>query len=190
MKTLELNIFGMGSAVQVIEKHIRLLSIFMNSAWFSDDESLIMKMTHAVELSEYSWLVQFAGYHPNHRDELIPCLITVVVNANREKTKYQFCPVHLVSSAQAGSYEVKVYDTENMMGHFVHKVKPSFDCYIDLHSKPVSATIVFKFFIIYKNEFGKMVTNAEMPFFADYIIQGTDHVRWMPAQDKSLIYAL
>lgn len=190
MKTLELNIFGMRSAIQVIEKHIKTLSIFMNSAWFPHDDHLILKMAHSVELSNYSWLVQFAGYHPNHRDELIPCLVTVVVNSNEDRTKYEFRPVHVLSSAEAGSYEVKVFDTESIMGHFVHKVKPSFDCYIDLHSNPVSATVVFKFFIIYKNEAGKIVTSAEMPFSVEYIIQGTDHVRWMPANYKSLIYSM
>lgn len=190
MKTLEINIFGTGSIIEVIEKHMKLLSILMNSAWFPKDDSLIIKMTHSLELSEYSWLVQFACYNPNHKEEIVPCLITIVANANESKTKYEFCPVHIMFSAEAGSYEVKVFDTENIMGHLVHKVKPSFDCYLDFHSEPVSAKIIFKFFIIYKNEFGKILVTAEMPFYVDYLIRGTDNMRWLPANDKSLIYSM
>jgi len=187
MKSFTVGLSGVESAVTIVERYSCVLSTFMNNAFFPHDEKLVMKMNHFIELSSHCWLMQFSAYHPSHKDELIPALVTVVVNANAAKTEYEFTPFYIMSTPEAGCYEIKVFETETIFDHLVHKVTPAFDCCIDNRSSPLSARIVFKFFIFYKNDpRGQIVTSAEMPFHVDYLIQDEDQLHWSPIRQEFL----
>lgn len=189
MKTFETHCHGAQNAVDLISKNLPLISTRINSTWFPVENQINFLMNHSIEPSPFSWLVQFSGREDNHQTDLIPCVITVLINGcSSLPGTFEFIPVHVLRQADLGFIETKVYDTENILDHDVHDVIPAFDCVIDKYSDPISAKVIIKLFIQYKNDKGKIACRAEMPFDISYIIQGTNNLNWWPQNHKSLIY--
>ena len=178
-----------GNALEIVNRYSPLVSIYANNAWFPYDDKLEIEVTHSLELNKNSWLIQFLARKNGAPQDSVPGLVTAVVNMPPDNSKtFEFVPVHVLSLEAGGFYEVKVFDTECFMEHEIHSVIPSFDCIIDTHSTPLSAKVIIKLFIQYKNDCGKIVARAEMPFHIGQIVLGINGLNWWPQNHKSLIY--
>ncbi len=177
------------TGLEIIDRYSHLVSIFANNAWFPSDDNLEIKLTHSLELSPVSWLVQFLAHNQRSKDEVMPGLVTAIINTDAlHPTVFEFLPIHVIDTAKAGFYEVKIFDTENIIGHSVYGVIPAFDCIVETHTRPVCANIVIKLFIQYLNDAGDIISRVEMPLEVSSIIQGTNGLNWWPQNYKSLIY--
>jgi hypothetical protein len=166
----------------VVDNYSYLISAFANQAWFPHDGDLEIKVTQVLELSQRtSLLVQFTAHDPQNQDELLPCLVTALINrAPNQSDTFEFIPIHILGKAEAGFWEVRVFDTEAIMEDSVHSVTPAFDFFIDTHSRPLSAKVLVKFFVRYKKDNGQIATRFEMVLDIPYLLKDLNGPMWRP----------
>jgi hypothetical protein len=183
MKTFEMNVPGAKNALEVIEEYFHIVSVSANKAWFEVEEKMDLTLTSGVELSPVSWLVQFMLNSQVAKTELVPCLVTALINTTSKMPGiFQFVPIHIVRKSLLGFYDVKVYDTECMIERDVKGVVPSFDLYFDEQAIPMTAKVVLKFLINYEVIRDRPSPNVEMPFNVSYIFQDCNGENWWPLQ--------
>jgi hypothetical protein len=189
MKTFEMIVPSAQNGLEIIDRYSHLVSIFANNAWFPHDDNLEIKLTHSLELSPVSWLVQLSAHNQCTKNEIMPGLVTVIINTDSSHPNvFEFLPIHVIDTAKAGFYEVKIFDTETIIGHPVYGVIPAFDCIIEKHTRSVCANVIIKLFIQYLNNARKIISRVEMPLEVSSIIQGANGLNWWPQNYKSLIY--
>lgn len=183
MKTFEMNVPGAKNALEVIREYFHVVSVSANKAWFEVEEEMDLTLTYCVEFSPVSWVVQFMLNSPVAKTELVPCLVTALINTSSSLPgTFKFVPIHTVRKSQLGFYDVKVYDTECMIEREVKGVVPSFDLYFDEQAVPMVAKVVPKLLIDYEVVRGRPSPNVEMTLDISYIYQDPNGENWWPLQ--------
>ena len=178
-----MNVPGAKSAVEVINQYLFMISVSANKAWFEVEEEMDLTLNYSVELSPVSWLVQFTLNSPVVKTELVPCLVTALINTTSSLPgTFQFVPIHTVRKSELGFYDVRVIDTECMIEREVRNVVPSFDLYFDEEATPMTAKVVPKLMIDYEIVRGRPSPNVEMTLDISYIYQDPNGENWWPFQ--------
>jgi len=145
METFTINISGYTNPRELIQKHLPIVSQLVKNYWFANRQKLAISDFKCEEVGQYSWLVQFTIPNENCSYDLVPSIVTAVVNASPDYEIYYFIPFNHVCMAKSALYESWILDTADKIGFEVVETVPSFDYLFEdrEHSLIIVATKLF-----------------------------------------------